>query len=67
MVKILEATIKIIDDKNHVRILTKDDIDLESITIKQKVMPRPIPKEVKKKDEPEKSNKKTSKKNSKKK
>lgn len=66
MVKILDATLKISDDKGHIRMIYADQIDLDSIKIKKISLPRPIPVEVKKKDEPVKTTKKSTKKNSKK-
>ncbi len=46
MVKILDVMIKTIDDKGHVKILTKDDIDVESLISKignNKPEPTPPP------------------------
>lgn len=40
MVKVLEATIKVIDDKNHVRHLSINDIEADSIIIKNSNIPK---------------------------
>ena len=35
MVKILDVQIKIVDEKNHITLLKKEDIELDSIVIKK--------------------------------
>ena len=47
MVKILDVMIKTIDDKGHVKTLSKDDIELDSIVIIPKQEPKPTPPPVK--------------------